>query len=530
MQLTELIDDLAAQPGQQLRFIGLDGKLLVRTFGQLHADVLELMAELRSSGLAEGDLVGLLAANCYDWMVADLALLGLRCVSVALPVEAAAGGAAPVDAGELLQRYELSALLVGRTVRLAGADPAVAVLGERPVRLTPRAVRHDRVLDPDVFTVAFSSGTAGIRKGLLLTRAGIVNTIETSAAAWRIGPDDDILIVMPFSSFQQRYLFYTAIRYGCRASVVAPERMFGKLKALEPTIVLGPPSFFEIVDTRIRAAGRRDRLPYYAAAALHALAPGLSRGLRARLGRRWLSMYGSRIRLMLTGSAPVSPRLVTVFHQLGAPLYEVYGSTEVGWIAFNLPGHNRIGTAGRPVEGVTVTLTDDDGEVVVRSRQPQSIGYVFDGVETEPSVFLPGGRIATGDLGRWDHGHLALVGRNKNVLITRSGVKISPEQLERDIERSCAVTKAVVVTAGGASTLSCAIWLDDWQDARRTGEIEAHIERANAKRPASHRIVRVVFRPAGELSPESGLLTRNLKVDREAVLRTVFPADAEAVR
>jgi acyl-coenzyme A synthetase/AMP-(fatty) acid ligase len=208
------------------------------------------------------------------------------------------------------------------------------------------------------------------------------------------------------------------------------------------------------------------------------------------------------------------------------PLFEIYGSTESGYIAFNLPEAHRTGAAGRPVAGVDIAL-GDDGEVLVRTKHPQTSGYVFDGVETESAVFRPDGTIATGDLGRFDRsGFLHLIGRKKNVIITRSGVKISPEEIEEEIERGCRVTRAVVVPLNESGSLGCAVWLDGWRSAERISEVESSIAAANGRRDPAHRIVNVVLRPETELSAESGLLTRNLKVDRGAVLRMVF-VDAE---
>jgi long-chain acyl-CoA synthetase len=525
--LTDLHERLAVRPDRRLCVAALDGGVVTRTFSEVHADVLALMSELRAVGIEPGDLVGILGTNCYEWVVADLALLGLGCVSVALPVPVP-GRPAALDG--LHERYQLAALLVTRSA--AAGDrlpPATAVLEDRPLRLRRSCIGPGRrTLPPDVFSIAFSSGTSGTRKGLLMSRAGVVNTIETAGRAWRVGSgahvDDDVLVVLPFSNFQQRFLVYLAVWFGVNATVVAPERMFQKMRVLEPTIVLGPPSFFEIVDNRVRAASLRDRLPYYLAASLHAVAPRASRGLRARLGRRWTGMYGSRVRLMLTGSAPVPPRMVTLFHRLGAPLFEVYGSTEVGWIAFNLPDRHRTGTAGRPVSGVEIEIGGDD-EIRVATRCPQAVGYVFDGEESQDAVFLADGTIATGDVGGFDRsGFLRLVGRKNNVIITRSGVKINPEEIERDIETNCLIKKAVVVPSAENSSLSCAVWLPDRDSAERLREVEAYIRSSNATREPSHRIARVVFRPDTELAVETGLLTRNLKVDRAAVRRTVFSA------
>ncbi len=530
MPINDLYQRLAAHPDRRLRVFSVDGSLVTRTFAEVHADVLGLMSELRAGGVGAGDRVGILGPNSYEWAVADLALLGLGCVSVALPGQRRVR---PEDTGELSDRYGLSALLITRAVP-AGIPlpPAAAVLEDRPLRLRTRQPAADGrpPLPPDVFSIAFSSGTSGTRKGLMMTRDGVANTIRTSGQAWAVTGEDNILIVMPFSSFQQRYLLYTAIWFGADATVVAPERLFQKLGTFGPTIILGPPSFFEIVVNRVRAAGLRARLPWYAAALLHGIAPGRATvRLRARLCQGWTSVYGSRVRLMLTGSAPVPPRLVTFFQQLGAPLFEVYGSTEVGWISFNLPGRQRIGTAGRPVDGVEVTIADD-GEIVVRTEHPQAAGYVFEGEQTTQSVFLRGGRIATGDLGRFDRGFLRLVGRKKNVIITRSGVKINPEELEQAIEKDCRITKAVVLSPAEDGLLACVVWLDEWRSAVRTAEVESYVGDMNQKRDSAHRVDRVVFRPDTELTVETGLLTRNLKVDRRAVMREVFTGSGRAGR
>lgn len=523
LALENVYEKLAVNPDRTMRFVARDGGTVVRTAGEMHADVVALIDELRSCGLGAGDPVGVLGPNTYEWVLADLALLALRCVPVAVSLDRMTTSEAVAAA---LERYGLvAALVTGLPALRESTPPGVAVLERRPVALHP-IPRAPSGLRPEVATVVFSSGTAGTKKGLMLTDEGIMNTIRVSAQAWQVRADDDILVVLPFSNFQQRYLMYLAIWAGCSATVVAPERMFLMLRTLAPTIVLGPPSFFELTYNRVLAAQGRARLPHRVAAILHAGLPDrLTRPLRARLGRRWTAMYGPRVRLMLTGSAPVQPRMVQVFQQLGAPLHEIYGSTESGWIACNLPGRSRVGAAGRPVAGVAVEIAED-GEVLVLVDRPQAVGYVLEGTETQRDVFLPDGRIATGDLGTVDRaGFLRLTGRKKNVIITRSGVKINPETLETAIETGCPVTKAVVMSRAGDGRLTCVAFLDEdagWDD--RVAEVQVHVDRTNRAGEASHRIAEVVFRRSSELSVESGLLTRNLKVDRQAVARTLLDA------
>lgn len=526
MALEDLYEKLVTNPGRIMRFVSVDGRSVAKDAAEMYADVVAVMTELRSCGVGAGDLVGLFGPNSYEWVVADLALLGLRCVSVAVPMENRIEAG---DVQDVIERYGLSAALVTHAVPAGTAlPPAAAILQDRPLRLHP-IPRPPSGLPENVVTVAFSSGTTGSKKGLMLTDDGIMNTVRVSARAWRVRADDNILVVLPFSNFQQRYLMYLAIWAGCAASVVAPERMFPMLRRLEPTIILGPPSFFELAYNRVSAADPRAKRAYHLAAVLYACAPwGLGRRVRARLGRPWMSMYGPRVRLMLTGSAPVPPLMVRLFQQLGAPLFEIYGSTESGWIAFNLPGRHRIGAAGRPVDGVTVEIAAD-AEVIVRTAHPQAAGYVMEGTETQDSVFLSGGRIATGDLGRLDgSGFLRLTGRKKNVIITRSGVKINPEPLESAMENGCPISRAVVLAPADDGLLTCVVWLpedggpDGGEPDGRVIEVEDYVRRANQRNAPSHRIAEVVFRTAAELTVESGLLTRNLKIDRGAVTRAVF--------
>jgi long-chain acyl-CoA synthetase len=511
---------LAEAPDQRLRLISASGVEEVRSFAELLADARLLQSELASCGVSAGDLVGILGPNSYAWIVADIALVMLGCVSVAPPLERAGG---PVDAEAILDRYALSALLISESViTRRPLSRHMALLEGRPVSLLRRVNTEGPKLPPDVFTVAFSSGTAGTQKGLMISRKGIYHTVATSAAGWQVTDQDEILITMPFSHFQQRYLLYLAITCGAGASIVPPERAFREMRNLSPSIVVGPPSFFEILDNRIRAASRLKRISYDAARILHRIVPRHSKRLRHRLGKKWLDIYGSSARLLLVGSAPVSPRLLTVFNCLDGPLYEVYGMTEVGWIAFNLPGRHCIDSVGVPVDGVHVTV-DAEGVIYVDSPAPQALGYIFDGLETEDSVFLGDGRIATGDLGHLDDsGFLHLVGRSKNMLITRSGVKVNPETLEREIMLASPDTTAMVAGSASATTLSCVIWLEDDENPGRQRHVREVIDRLNAGQEASHQIARVIFQPVQKLTVESGLLTRSLKINRDAVTRELL--------
>jgi len=513
-RLRGLLHALDANPHSTFTFTGPDGACTDKNFAEVAADVRQLALELRGRGLHDGDVVGIVGDNSYEWVLADLACLELRCTSVALtPAQCRAPG----GIGEVVERYQLNAVLATHIV-LDPVDLCVGDLSRRPLSLKRRSAEPLHLPD-DVFTIVFSSGTSGRLKGLMLTEGGVENTIRVSAKAWRLDERDNILIVLPYSNFQQRYLTYAAIACGANVTVVPPEHMFLMMKRLAPTVILGPPSFFEILANRLRAASFRGRLRYRVAMSLATIAPRSTASARRRLGRPYTGVFGPAARLMMTGSAPVPPHVVRLFDRFAMPLFEIYGSSEVGWIAFNTPGAARIGTAGRPVAGVRVEITDD-GEVLVGTAHPQCAGYIFDGVETSDDVFRPDGMIATGDVGAMSRdGYLTLLGRKKNVIITRSGVKLSPEELENDLARQCGVDQVMVIASPDNASLWCIVWIAD-----RSGEAEnagiAHGVRAvNGRNPAYAQIVKTFVRDKAELTSAPDLLTRNLKLQRDAVLR-----------
>ena len=519
MSVNTLHERLSAFPDSRLTFCGRDGRTTIKTYAQLRDDVIRLVAELQDCGVASRDVVGVLGENSYEWVVADLALLALDCVSVAFPVDIQ--HERPI--ASLLERYELSALLLTQGPVPGAPEPAIATLDCRPLSLAKRhRTTSQPALTSDIFTVAFSSGTSGRRKGLSMTKGGIANAVITAGMAWDVGVRDNVLLVMPFTNFQQRYLLYMAIWFGSDVSVIAPERMFHRMRDVAPTIILGPPSFFEVLEHRVGSESVWRKLPLHVAALLHALfSSGVGWGVRRALCRRWAGLYGSRVRLMCVGSAPTRAATVTLFHKMGLPLFEVYGLTECGWIALNRPGDCRIGSVGRPVNGVQIEVADD-GEILVRSASPQSTGYIFEGTDEQDRVFLPHLTIATGDLGRRDEaGFLHLTGRKKNVIVTRSGLKINPEDIEAEIEDGCRVARAIVMGHPSLATLACIVWLDDWRSADERQAIGTFVDAMNGRRAASHHVGDITFRPAGELSVESGLLTRNYKVNRTAVMATL---------
>jgi long-subunit acyl-CoA synthetase (AMP-forming) len=517
MSLDEISGMLRSHPRRHLTFYTSDGKLAKKSFLEIHNDVEKLKAEFVATGICSRSVVGLVGPNSYTWLLADLALLGIGALSIAFPEAMLSGG----DLVSLGEKYELDYLLFStRRANSRSSYSWVGSLDQRPVGLDiRRSGSPGRQWPEDVFSLSFSSGTTGGSKCLMMSKKGIENTIVISGEAWGVDETDNIFITMPFSSFQQRTMAYMAIWHGFDISMAPPERMRRALKEMSPTIFIGPPSFFEFVENEYYSAPMHSRFVRATVATLagkllpHRTALKIKRALFEQFHRP----FGSRMRLLLVGSAPSKLSMLELYDLLGLPLYQVYGVTEFGWISFNLPGANRIGTVGKVVKGVKTEIASD-GEVIVSGPFRQTLGYVFDGESQQHAVYLSGSRVATGDTGRIDaEGYLNLVGRKKNIIITKGGYKINPETIEAAIERIAAVERAVVFGGDQLSTLVCVIWLGDPAQETTRAEIRAAIDLLNKSSPAQERIGKIVFKAASELTVESSLLTRTFKVNRTAV-------------
>jgi long-subunit acyl-CoA synthetase (AMP-forming) len=460
--------------------------------------------------------VGILADNCYEWILHDLALLSLSCVVVAFPPEEFATS----SFAELADRYDLQLLLTRKKfLRDAEQHEWLGTLDTSDDRqLHLRQPANTLELEPDVCNLVFSSGTSGVPKCLQIGKTGTEVWLASCGRKYTFRPDDCMIVVLPFSNYQQRLMVYLAIWHGFDLVLTEPARFLPALKDFHPTILAGPPAFYELLENRFRNLPQsKQRLLLSVGGLIRTLTFGR---WRQKLLQKWFSpfhsVFGNRVRIMITGGAPARHSTLELFAQLGLPLYEVYGLGETGFIALNLPGANRPGSVGKPMFEDAVII-EADGEIVVDYKVPLCLGYVGCDAETASKTFLSSGRIATGDLGKFDRdGYLYITGRKKQVIITAAGYKLQPELLEREIEKSPDVSRAVVFGGGELTVLVALISLNGDDDSRRRQRVNNIIEKLNATVPTPSQIGRTVFTTT-KFTTDNGLLTRNLKIDRQAI-------------
>jgi long-subunit acyl-CoA synthetase (AMP-forming) len=445
---------------------------------------------LRARGIGPGDRVGILAANCLEWVVLDLAALRLKAETAGFEP----GKFEPT--AELMERYGIGLLCTDRATDAPGA------VSMREVRAASEAQPADDTPlppvtwgDRDVTTIKFTSGSTGEPKGLGATAGSIASSLAAVQEVFAHKPDDDLFVFLPLSLLQQRYWVYSALLHGHDVTITTYEAAFAALRRVRPTVVMGVPALYETAKRQIEARLAR-------------AGDGTGPAQAAR------AVFGDRIRYLWTGSAPANPDTLRFFAEAGLPLYEGYGLNETCIVAKNHPGASREGSVGRVLPGKEV-LIDDDGLVRVRAEHPVNTRYAYAAPGDSERVFAPDGTVVTGDLGRIDEdGFLYILGRADDVIVLDNGKKVVVRPIEEHMKADPAIAECVVFCP--AQTELVAVVSPASVPADRDA-IAARLALTNSSLAADERISRVVVAdPPFDIG--NGLLTSQYKPKRRQIL------------
>jgi long-chain acyl-CoA synthetase len=537
------------------------------TAGEFSRQGEAIAAALAAQGIRPGDCVGILSENRPEWLLADYALVRLGAVSVPLHATLPAAQVQAIlrDAGARLTLVSTASQRekVGRPSWLSRApsvvvfDPAAARPGDKTLpdliaQGAPPPAPGSEPKAEDLATLIYTSGTTGEPKGVMLTHGNLVANLTALEGLAPLGPEDVALSFLPLSHVLERIAgtYLVLMCGGVVAFAESLETLTDNIREVRPTLMIGVPLFYERMRAKILAEAEKKPAPlrrvfaWGLAASRAAFAarqagdvPPLPLRLKAALADRFVgarvrAALGGRLRLLVSGGAPLPVEVGAFFHALGLPVYEGYGLTETSpVVSLNRPGALRLGTVGPPIPGVEVRIAAD-GEVLVRGANVMA-GYWRKSRATRTA--LKDGWLHTGDLGHLDEaGFLVITDRKKDLLVTAGGKKIAPRGLEERIRRHPAIRDLVIVGEGRAFLAALVVPREEALRARaaeagipgETGDLLkdprtellllGDLDRLTADCAPHEKVRRILFLRE-PFSLASGEMTPTLKVRRAAV-------------
>ncbi|GAA3463354.1 AMP-binding protein [Saccharothrix longispora] len=391
------------------------------------ADAAGLAAALRERGVGPGAKVAVHGSTGYEWVLADLACVLVGALSVALypsaPVPRAVAVAGEsgcrtvltdnADAVAAFRAAGFDVLFLGHT-----APDGVESVAELVSRAGPAA--RDGAPQPRTgpFTVVSTSGTLSEPKLFTVAADPLLRTMDRFAEIYGFGRGDRLLLYLPLSHLPQRMMLYWGLRAGLDFVLSDPAHMAADGAAHAPTLHVTVPRVLEHVRWRVsKALKGRQAEPGATAAA-------------------YRSIFGPAIRSIFVGSAPTDPALMAELLAADLPVFEVYGTTELGMIGLNTPEARRPGTVGRPIPWGEVRLDPGTREVLVRTPTPFLHGRLVDG-RVEPKRWEPDRFEPTADVGEFDaDGFLRVLGRLRDFIVLPSGEKVFVTPIETAVARA----------------------------------------------------------------------------------------------
>jgi long-chain acyl-CoA synthetase len=507
--------------------------------------------------LAKEDRVAIWSENRPEWNLADLASLAVGAVDVPVYATQAIGQVEYIlndsasraifvsspflqDALELQRRVSSIEFVI-----TFDAPPSAAPAG---VVTAEMLIDRGRTLtgeQPDLYdslwhaatedqlaTLLYTSGTTGEPKGVMLTHRNLVSNVLYGCRWLGLeGRNDTALTYLPFSHIFERAVIYSYLHVGTIIAYAESIEAVGQnLQEIRPTAMTSVPRMFEKIYARILQKGIQAGFPrkqiFFWALGVgrrwsecrdRGEKPGFFLRLAHKIAdvlvfKKWREAVGGRIRVFISGGAPLAPEIAHMFSAASLPILQGYGLTETSpSISCNTEAANRIGTVGKVIDGVAVRIADD-GEILVKGDTVMQ-GY-YRQPEANAEAFTSDGWFCTGDVGHLDSdGYLSITDRKKELIKTSGGKYIAPQRIEALIKSSRFVSQVVVV--GNGRKFAAALIVPNMEMLREYAKIKGIEHRDTDALLRSEKIVDLMNRQVDKYTRE---LARYEKVKKIALL------------
>ena len=365
----------------------------------------------------------------------------------------------------------------------------------------------------DVFELAFTSGTTGDPKGVMLAHDNVLAGVESFHGIIR--PMEHRLVsLLPLShSLEQNVSLFYALSVGADILYVRsrnPRVIFDAIRDHRVTTMLLVPQFIDLIWSAIeREVAKTGRTAAFER--LRRVARRLPMAIRRRLFGRVHDQFGGGLRLLVSAGAFLPPALQQAWEDIGVIVLQGYGATETAAGAATTMADHPLGCVGWPPKPVEMRIAED-GEV--QFRGPTLFKGYWEDPDATAAAFTPDGWYMTGDLGGLDErGRLHLHGRKRDMIVLPNGFNVFPEDIENAL-RVAGLREAVVLETSPGRIEAIVAGDPDVSTGEFTARIDAMVKAANATLGPNQRIAGWRTWPAADFPR-----THTLKIKRDPVRR-----------
>jgi long-chain acyl-CoA synthetase len=432
---------------------------------------------LLNLGVKRDDKIAIIAANRPEWNFIDLGCLQLGAVDVPMyPTisekdyefifnDAGIQYAFVGDEGI----YKKVLPLMGRVSSLKGIYTFDKVEGAKnfeeslPTGFNVAEIENHKAMvdEDDLATIIYTSGTTGNPKGVMLSHKNLVSNIKSVKEVTPFMEGAKSLSFLPLCHSFERITFYSYMSKGIHIHYAENlETIAENLKEVHPYCFTTVPRLLEKVYERIMEKGNalegfKRKLFFWSVdlGLQYQLGKNMGAWYKFKLGiarklvfSKWQEALGGEVKFIVTGAAPMQPRLIKLFSAAGVIVLEGYGLTETSPVlcANRIDESERvIGTVGMPIPHVTIKLADD-GEILAKG--PNIMKGYYNRPDLTAEVIDAEGWFHTGDIGEWVDGKfLKITDRKKELFKTSGGKYIAPQVIENKMKESRYIEQIIVV-------------------------------------------------------------------------------------
>lgn len=429
------------------------------TYGNFREDVIGFGTSINKILNLQNQKIAIIGENTYHWYVSYMSLLCSNQVSVNLDKDI------PVNEVEnLVNRSGASAIIYSSKrknviEKIKNNVPTVEYfiemnsekcienkdvgmqylidLGKKMIQSGDNDYMKIEI-DPEEFKVLiFTSGTTSKSKGVMICNRNLAQNINAVSAYVKLYPEDRLFSVLPLHhTYESTIGYLVPMACGCSIAVCEGLRyLVDNLKETKPTAILAVPLLIEKVYSKINDNIKKSKKESLVNTMIYMtnMLKHVNIDIKRKVFKEIHQSLGGNLRIIVSAAAPIDEKVIKWFEDIGIVMLQGYGLTETAPIAALTPEYDRRpGTVGKSVICAEIKVDNPnengEGELLIKS-DTLMLGYYDD--EEKTNEVIKDGWFSSGDVGYIDKdGNIHVTGRSKNVIVTKNGKNIYPEEIE----------------------------------------------------------------------------------------------------